>query len=309
MKQKQKNLNQQTQANQNTPQSLRSFSFWSWLVLLSLFVAIFIYFLNHYQEAEESLTYFPEDSHSYFKHTETLLSLERKPSGYALKWQISSQTNQSTYLREDLSLLFENGHLIQLYSKWKQNTDTLHHTQSLTIHQASHFETISIHHAEIHHADQKINSKDKMSYAHLYVTKKASDELDSYHIPVEPTEKQWNETFDQSQQQEWHDIITQAEKKYHFDSQDYYSFPLSYLHVFDTNALPGLSIKTTHRAVSQLWEGLYKGYIQGIQLSHQKTVSPLHSSMPLILYRHKADQFLIVIKTADGKIALLKQNI
>ena len=287
----------------------KTLSFWFWLLLFSLLTALFFYYLNYRQDTEQSIKYFPEDSQVRFIEKATTLRIKSGETEPKLVWDVTSSTQQPTYLRQDVSLLFEDGKLMDIYSKWKENEAKLSHNQNFSITKSSHFEAISIHHAESHYSADSIKGKDRLTYDHLYVMKNAQNQLESFQIPVATEEKKWVQSLGKATQQEQHYILEQAMKKYRLDINNYYSFPLTYLHVFDQNALPQLDMKTTHRVISQLWEGVYNGYVQGIKLTSSQIENPIGSAMPLVLFSKKADECLIIIKSASGQLTMLKQLI
>ena len=45
--------------------------------------------------------------------------------GYELAWLSKSMLDQEAYLRQDVSLLYKDGYLIEILSNWKENTDAL----------------------------------------------------------------------------------------------------------------------------------------------------------------------------------------
>ncbi|GGE46820.1 hypothetical protein GCM10011391_27090 [Pullulanibacillus camelliae] len=290
-------------AQNNTKKSLLI-----WVILLSLLTAIFLYFLNHRLDSEESMIYFPEDTNLHFSKKQTTLAVRKQAHTAKLLWTTASKTTAPSYLRQDVSLLYRNGQLVSIMNKWQQQIDALEQNKELTLKQAGYYEGITAHYAEAHYPSDIIKSKTRMSYDHLSIMGKSMQSWDSFQIPVTQSEIEWNDQFTRAQQEKNRALLKQAERKYQIPVQEYDVFPLTYLHIFDYNTLPGLNKKTTHRVVSQLWEGLYNHYILGVEPASHERESALGSQMPLILYHRNADEILVVIKTAEGDLALLKQT-
>ncbi|MFC7393345.1 hypothetical protein [Scopulibacillus cellulosilyticus] len=285
----------------------RSFFF---IVVISFLIAFLFYYFTRNSELEESITYFPEDAKLDYIYNNTSLTIKPQNQGKHFKvlWQTSSKTNQQVYLREDVSLLYNNGRLTSILSKWRQNVQTLNQEKTLDFDESGHFEAITIHHAE-KHADQNITGKDVMSYDQRYVMVSANQPISIFKVPVTPEELGWYHVLDSSVKTEQREILEEAAEQFHIHPAAYFIFPLTYLHVYNQNILPGLDKKTSHRAVSQLWEGLYKNYILGIKLKENQVEDPIGSSMPIILYDKNSTHFLVITKTRSGKLALFKQKI
>ncbi|MBM7646363.1 hypothetical protein JOD45_002591 [Scopulibacillus daqui] len=286
----------------------RSFFF---IVALSFLVAFLLYYFTRHSDLEESITYFPEDSELSYIYNKTTLTIEpqNQSKPFKILWQTGSKTNQKVYLREDVSLLFKNGRLASILSKWRKNAQTIHQEKTLSFHDSGHFEAITIHHAEKHTNQNVYTGKDIMSYDQRYVMAPKNQPISFFKVPVTPEELGWYHVLDSAVKQDQQEILEEASKQFHIHLASYYIFPLTYLHIYNQNTLPGLDKKTSHRAVSQLWEGLYKNYILGIKLKENQTENPIGSSVPFILYDKNSTHFLIITKTASGKLALFKQKI
>jgi len=279
-----------------------------WIILLSLLTAIFLYFLNHRVDTEESMTYFPEDTQIHFKTKQTTLTIKRQKHSSKLLWATLSKTTTPSYLRQDISLLYKNGRLVNILNKWQQNAQTLEQQKQLTLTSTSYYEAITAHYTETHYPSNIIKSKTNMSYERLAVMGNHTQNWASFHLPTTRLEIQWNDQLTQALQKQNQILLQQAVEKYQIPVQEYDVFPLTHLHIFDHNTLPGLNKKTTHRVVSQLWEGLYNHYILGIEHTNHDRESAIGSHIPLILYHKNADKLLVVIKTAQGHLVLLKQS-
>ncbi|WEG14274.1 hypothetical protein PU629_07920 [Pullulanibacillus sp. KACC 23026] len=282
-----------------------------WIIFLALLTATLIHTYIGQHQTINSLTYFPNDPAIHFTKAETNLSLEPidASSSYKIHWEIASETNLPVYLRQDVGLLFQNGKLIQVSNKWKQQVTSLTHHQSVSTEGNRLFEGLTVHYAESHLSNGAIGSAEVMSYDHLFVQTGDSQKPEAFKIPVDQSETKFYQKLSRSIEQEQQSIIKQAAKNFHLKLKDYAIIPLTRLETYRKNALPGQNKKNSQKVISQLWEGLYKNYILGIHLSNHDIESPIGSSMPIILYPKKNNELYVIIQTKEGQLQLLKQSI
>lgn len=288
----------------------RSFGFWLGLLAVSFVTALILY-LDHRDRAdtEESITYFPDDPTLSFLEKNTRLLLQRsEPSRYDISWLASSRTNRAAYLRQDVSFLFSDRRLVAIANKWKTKTAEIHQAKIERFHEAGVLEAITVHHAETH-GQNGIRGKLAMSYDHLAVMPGDDGAFSAFRFPIAEKAKVWYRAKTQALNETMDAIIKKASSKHRFRPEAYDAFPLTYLHVFANQSLPGLNQKKTNKVIGQLWEGLYKEYALGVRRSDGRIESPIDSFMPIILYSKRHDHLLVVIRLASGEIALLKQNI
>lgn len=278
------------------------------VIIIALVTALLFYYLNRTQ-TKQSLVSFPEDQSLSFTRANTSLMAKKGNQNqlFSVNWKVSSATNKSTYLRQDISLLYEDGRLISVLNKWKNNTQALKQMKTIDASDSGHFEAITVHHAEAHYPNDVIKAKIKLTYDHLYIMASPLSHLTSFKIPMTTLEKEWYQVLDKTTHQQLHYILEQAYYKYKINPANYYIFPMSYLHVYNENCLPGLSSQETHRVISNLWEGLYNNYVMGIKTNQGNVISPLGSSIPYILFSKKGSHLLIVTQASSGEIILLKQ--
>src|SRR5699024_3362650 len=178
------------------------------LLLIPFFVLSvgIIYVLNN--NALQTITYFPIDQENQFVEAKSELesSDQTDDSFYNITWTSNSKSNHDLYLRQDASLLFDNGRLRGVRSKWEQDTASIQLKESLSGKDDSFFQVITYHHGEVHYPDDTIKSIQHMSQDKLYVS--ANKKLDK------TTKKQllyhWNQLF----------------KHFNIDETSYTSVPL-----------------------------------------------------------------------------------
>lgn len=279
------------------------------LLLTFLFVLIMIFFRP--TPIQQSITYFPVDHRVAFTETNTTLTpREQKDNDeYILNWSVSGTLDEIAYLRQDISLLFEDGYLRKTLSKWQENAKTLKQEEAITSEDSSHFEAISFHHAETHYEEDQIQSRQKMSHASLYVIDSPMTPFQSFESPTTDKEQEWKQILDHTKDQHldytWEDMI----RYYQIPRDEYLEIPLVELVKYETKPLPGLSQNETEIAIGRLWEGLYKNYFLGIKGKEGSTLSPIGSVMPLILMDQQATHFIVLIQTKDDQNIQLIQYI
>lgn len=283
-----------------------------WVILGAFLAAYLLYSSEKEASTINSLTYFPRDSSLQFLTATTSLSQSSNGANahnYKLHWMTDSETNRPVYLRQDVSLLFQNGKLIQVENQWKQQVSTLTYSKTLALNKEGYFQAITDHYAETHPKGDEIKSQDVMSWDHLFVMTKGLKTPDSFSFSTNAKETAFKNKITAQLSAHQYDLLKEAANKFHLTLKDYAIFPLSHLVTYQENPLPGLTEKTSRRVISQLWEGLYKNYILGIQVNGPTPESPIGSDMPLILYKKSGNQLLVLIRSKSGQLFILKQTI
>ena len=272
---------------------------------------ILIYSILHYKnQAEESFTYFPTDQNANFKSTETSLTLMGQSSkGYTILWRTGSVLDRKAYLRQDISLLFGNGILIDSIGKeWKQQTDKINLEKKITQKDSANFKAISFHHGEIH-SNESITSSQKITYDELYVMDSKFSTLQSFHQPASTEEREWKKVIDNLIQKRLQVSLENAQKTLEIDPQHYTLFPLTDIYQYEEKPLQGFSTQETREIIGRLWEGLYKNYFLGISKKDGTTADPRGSTIPLILISKDKSHLLVISQLLDGEVVSLRQQI
>lgn len=258
------------------------------LLLIPFFVLTvgIIYVLNN--NALQTITYFPIDQENQFVEAKSELesSHQKDDSFYNITWTSNSKSNHDLYLRQDASLLFDNGRLRGVRSKWEQDTASIQLKESLSGKDDSFFQVITYHHGEVHYPDDTIKSIQHMSQDKLYVSETANKKLDK------TTKKQllyhWNQLF----------------KHFNIDETSYTSVPLTHLYTYNQKAIPGMSQTETDQIIGQLWEGLYKNYIIPAASTKKNAGS---NYVPLILFDKEHKHLLVLFELNGKKEKLIQQ--
>ncbi|WP_027725005.1 hypothetical protein [Tuberibacillus calidus] len=293
-------------ANKSSHQKNR-WQFFLFILTVSFLTALLMFLYHRDDQTEQSLTYFPDDPLLAFKSHETHLTF-LPDSPYTLQWQVRSVLNTKSYLRQDVSFLFKDQQLIGILSNWRENTDVLEQQKTMAQHTSGYYEAISVHHAESHYPNGEIRGKETMSFDRLAVMKTSSG-WEDFKIPETDQQERWIKekfhTFSLKQQA----LLSQAAHKYHIDLNQYIAFPLSHIHIYDHEPLPGLSQEATHKTISRLWEGLYKDYALGVHITSDDIRTPIGSTVPILLFDKNESHLLVIIQLSSGEIVLLKQKI
>lgn len=274
------------------------------ILISSIFVVllIIITLYNSHFKAIETLTYFPKDQFDTFIKSYTDLQLQQNND---LIWTTYSETEEQPYLRQDISLLYENGQFKGAVNLWKEGEQKLSQQKRIPHNGNKLYESISFHHSEIHRNENIITGNQQMSSTILYVY--TLDNVTYY--PFEKTQNKLEKEIKHKLQNKkkshlnivWNELIDH----FNIDQTNYFSIPLIDLIKYKEKPLPTLSQAETDRVIGQLWEGLYKNYI--IPLTHNVN-DPIPHLMPLILL-DKNGTHLFVLFEIRGEKTMLKQLI
>lgn len=274
------------------------------LVNLLFTLGLSFVFITLFKPSAPAITYFPPNESLKFTSAETRLTfLEKQPDqSPKISWTSKSTSDQNVYLRQDASLLFQNGFLKGIVSRWKEHASLIELKQQLDHQKNSQYTSISIHHGEKHEGENKITSLQTMSTDTLYVYR-TKGSFHAFNSPATPQEAQWKKQLDLAVQKDllyhWNDLA----RHFKIQLEHYSTIPLADLARYEHEPLPDLDQRKTDEVIGKLWEGLYKNYI--VQAA-TGTKSP--SRMPLILL-DKKNTHLIVLYELNGKKEKLLQRI
>lgn len=278
---------------------------------LALIILIFIFYIFQQKEiAKESITYFPIDPSVTFPKASTSLEYNKKRfDEYSIFWKTQSSINKQAYLRQDMSFLFANGKLISTMGEWKQNKMELAEEKSIIESKSSLFQAVSFHFAEVHDSNGSIFSSQRISGDTLFVVNSTYDDKPFvFHTPKSNVEEEWKQELIS----ETDDYIEFAYKsvlnKFGISLEDYHTrILLSDLTQFNDSPINLFSQEQTAEIIGQLTEGLYKNYFLGITKIDGSTISPIGSSMPVILIAN--NHLLVLFITESKEPVVLRQQI
>ncbi|SDM81567.1 hypothetical protein SAMN04488137_2053 [Fictibacillus solisalsi] len=281
----------------------------NWLgIVLPAFFAI-LFFMYHFgkEPVKESIIFFPIDNQVYFTKANTSVRLSGStPENYTLQWNVASETNQSVYLRQDISLLYGNGVLASTMNKWKQDTKIIEESKKVSGRNERLSQSVSFHYAEIHKNENTYRSAQAMSGQRMYVYQKGAS-FASFQKPQSQAERTAKTKLDVKTYSFLQKTWTGAKQFYNVTGANYYSVALTDLPQYQKNPLPGFTQEQTNKIIGNLWEGLYKNYFLGVKKSNGQKVSPIGSSMPLIMFSKDKTHLMVLFNLKDGEFIQLIQ--
>ncbi|AEH47225.1 hypothetical protein [Parageobacillus thermoglucosidasius] len=278
------------------------------IAALLLIIASFSLFI--YRPAKETIIFFPIHPHVTFSEAKTTLQLQpqKRDGKYSLLWSASSSLDRDAYLRQDISLLFADGRLVDRLAKWKTNSQTLTQEKIVAARDSRFFQAISFHHGELHEGEM-ITSSQTMTSDYLYVIDSPYSPLVSFHHAATQDEKEWQNVLNKTTAEFLQHTSESLLSHFSIQKQQYYSLYLPDLIVYNEQPLPDLSMEKTQEIIGKLWEGLYKSYFLGIKKEDGSILSPIGSTTPLILISKDYSHLLVLTETKDGEKIRLTQQI
>jgi len=283
---------------------------WMIVIILALITSGILYF-SHGQRVRESIIFFPITDTVAFTTASTSLEFVENMDDdeYVIEWDVNSFTDKVIFLRQDLSLLFSDGKLIDTLSEWEDQSQKLAQFKKVNGEDSSHYEAISLHYGEIHLEDNQIRSTQQMTSDHLYVIDSEFTSAFSFKNAQTEEEHEWKDILDKVKAQHleysWNHLIDH----YQINKNEYEAIPLTELARYNTEPLLGLSKSKTQEVIGSLWEGLYKNYFLGLKTKEGKVIEPIGSAMPLLLFAKDYSHVLVLIQAEDGTPFKLIQNI
>ncbi|WP_117169224.1 hypothetical protein [Paraliobacillus sediminis] len=274
------------------------------IIFISIILFSSLIFFNNLSET--TIKYFPIDDSRTFSSVSTKLKLlmEQGKDSYTIDWHTSSELDELTYLRQDIALLYVDGQLKAIKSKWKEQERTIDLQTTITGEDSSHYQAISFHHAEVHYPEDKIKSVQAMSHDELYVIDSPQTPLEAFKVPSNDLQTEWKETLNHATNQQLYYKWQQLLDHFQLNSDDYLSIPLNMLYQYETTAFPNLSATQTKKVIGQMWEGLYANYI----LPFNESSPSSKSFIPLILLDKEGTHLRILFQDHTGQMQQLIQN-
>ncbi|OIJ20258.1 hypothetical protein BKP45_09320 [Anaerobacillus alkalidiazotrophicus] len=253
--------------------------------------------------SKEAIVNSPIDQKKQFSKVSTTLKLMEQDDEdeYTIEWQTSSEIADKTYLSQDISLLFEDGWLKETMSVVKENSHILQQKQKINGEDSGHFEAVTFHYGQTHYPNDVIKSIQSMSYDELYILDSPLSPIEYFKTPTTPSEIEGKRILDTIIQQNleytWQELI----EYFNIPLSNYYSVPLTELYKYYQQPLPKLTGEETKEMLALTWSAIYKYYFLGIEKHNGTIVSPVDSSVPLILFNKSYSHILIIFTSKDGE--------
>lgn len=254
--------------------------------------------MNH--KTEQMMKYFPIDNQHEFENASTTISYLPNNNKNNILWQTNSKTTIPQYLRQDVSLLYENGLFKGIQQKWQQDVAKITLEKSFNIKNPSLLMAISFHHAEIHHEDETISSIQQMTSDQLYYNGKST----IFNQPKTKSETEFANKINEKNNQYLTTVWDNWMSYFQINKEDYRPIPLTDLVVYQDKNLKHFSMSQTEKIIGQLWEGLYENYITLLIDGQEKN----HHPMPTILLANDDSHLIVLYEINDEKMRLI-QNI
>ncbi|WP_017728317.1 hypothetical protein [Halalkalibacterium ligniniphilum] len=210
------------------------------LIILSAFtVGFFLSLIPKHDQLNETLIFFPLDPDAFYTEAKTSLDFltSKDADEYILKWNVKSLLNQTSYLRQDVSLLFEDGYLKDTLSLWKEDADLIQLEKGVFGEDSGHYEAITLHHAEIHYPNDVLKSAQMMSFDQLYVFDSPLSSFHAFKIPETTEEEEGKRILDYILQQQMTFLKGDLLEHFSIPSASYESIPLSRFARFQNESL------------------------------------------------------------------------
>lgn len=260
-------------------------------ILLTIFLAILLLLTNLSQDTPV-IIFFKLDEDQYFTEAITKLALLDEKS---LAWDVRSNSSQKAYLRQDVSLLYENGRLKGVQSKWKQQVSFLEQEEHVSVSEPSFLQAISYHYGELHHNSNDITSMQQMTGDYLFV-----DEQTAFKLPHSATQYLFTQMINEHIENQLNEFTYELLIHFNITPEKYHQIPLTELVQFEQKNLLQYTQTETDKIMGQLWEGLYKNYLlPAIELQ-------VSDYMPIILFAKDRSHLLVVFELNKEKY-MLKQ--
>ncbi len=213
------------------------------------------------------------------------------PSAFKIKLNTISQTNKSISLRQDVTLLFQDGILVAKTGHQEKNADFIVQQLAITSKYNHLYQAISFHYAQTDNQTYR----HQMSYDYLYVSATKYGGIQTFHQPETLQQQNWKQIIDRRLHQQLNFEYNDAFQKFEINPNDYFLFPLSQLPIYSSQEqLPGIPAEDSSEVIRKIWNILHENII----MEHNNKVNG--SSMPLLLIAKDGTYFTILYRTADG---------
>lgn len=254
---------------------------------------------------QQTLQFFPLNADAKFSEANTSLTLkepDKNKNKYEVILHVSSVLNQTAYLRQDMSLLFQNGRLIDFLRGWKQNVSSMDQKLTALGHESSLFEAVTIHYAELHDQDDIPTSTFKTTDASLYVISSRFGPIKSFQVPENEEQKDWAFTLRSVTNSRLTKVLDRYISQTHIDLSNYTVMPITELAAKKDSLLSEYTAQGQRVIIEKLWESLYNIYVSGIKKQDGTIINPVDSTIPLILREKESRSLILLIQDKTGNL-------
>lgn len=278
------------------------------LLAVLILVTALVYFI-YLKPVRETIMFFPIDPSLQFDSASTQVTAKQSNSSYLINWSEQSVLNTDAYLRQDISLLYKNGKLAGILKDWKQNSRSIEQSESIPIKESSLYQSVTFHHAEVHPSETEIVSAQSLTDDKLYVILSPYSKFQSFKRPISEEQREWKLVLDQTANSVEKESLHQAASTFGLDLNRYRIASLADLRIKKESLLSGYTEAKQNEIIGKLWEGLYRNYVLGIKQKDGSGLSPLGSTIPLLLFSKDNKELLVVFTASDGSSVKLRQRL
>ncbi len=274
------------------------------IVLLIILAAGVLWKTYTDAKVQTTLQFFPFNAAAKFNETNTSLTLkepDKNKDKYEVILNVSSVLDRKAYLRQDMSLLFQNGRLVDLLKSWKRDTSSMDQTLTIEGHESSLFEAVTIHYAEIHEDDNP-KSTYKTTDATQYVISSRFGPIKSFQTPENEEQKDWAFTLKSVANSRLTKVLDRYIDKTQIDLSDYTVMPITQLTNKKDELLAEYGDEEQRAIIEKLWEALYSIYVTGIKKQDGTIIDPIDSTIPLILREKQSSRLILLIQDKTGNL-------
>ena len=249
------------------------------------------------------IKFFPLDEDATFNKTASSLTMKKQikeNEPYEVVLSTDSVLNQKSYLRQDFSLLFQNGRLKVFTKEWKQNTDRISQKSTLKAHESSLFQAMTIHYAELHTNNDTPTSSYKLTDSNLFVIASRYGPIKSFQTPENEEQKEWAFTLSSVSNSRLAKVLDRYTEDKKLDITKYTCIPLTQFSIKGKELLTGYSTEQQLEITEKLWEAVYSIYVSGIKKQDGTVIEATDSTIPLILRKHNSNRLIILIQDKSG---------
>ena len=265
-----------------------------YLFVFLLLIFVFTWWKQLYVQRDLAvIKFFPLNEEAIFNKTASSLTMKKQAKEdepYEVILSTESVLNQKSYLRQDFSILFQNGRLKEFTKEWKQNTDRISQKTNLKAHESSLFQAITIHYAEIHTDNDTPTSSFKLTDSSLFVIASRYGPIKSFQTPENDEQKEWAFTLSSVSNSRLAKVLDRHTEDKKLDITKYTCIPLTQFSAKGKELLTGYSAKQQQEITEKLWEAIYSIYVSGIKKEDGTVIDPIDSTIPLILRKHASNR-------------------
>lgn len=272
---------------------------WSAVFLLVLVHALPLLFTAHllWPQERNTLQTVSKNSQLSFMQASSKISVKKSesesklPSTFQVKLHTLSKTNNSTSMRQDVTLLYQDGVLVGKTKHLEKDVDSVVQQLEVTSKYNHLFQAISYHYAETHD-DSYLH---QMSDDYLYISATKYGGIQTFHQPETVQQQKIKQMIDHQVNQQLNFEYHDAFEKFHIDPHDYFLFPLSQLPLYGSEEqLPGIPSEFCTEIIRRIWGIIQEQIVMGPDEKAQG------SSMPLLLIAKDGTFFTVLYRAADG---------